>query len=487
MEISEHLDLHSIEALLNSDEPLQLSEAAKNKIVKCFEFLHKTIDESDEAFYGINTGFGSLCNTRISKHDLKDLQRNLLLSHACGMGDVVPNNVVSAMLLLKVMSLAKGHSGVKLSTVEKLLELFNSRFLPKVYQLGSLGASGDLSPLAHLALPLIGEGELFVHGAFVPSKEVIKDPIELEAKESLALINGTQFMLSYGVSISLAMQKLLDQADLIGALSLDTFDGRPEPFEALSHDIRPHLGQKQTAQNIRDAINGSTIQERAKEHVQDPYSFRCMPQVHGASRDVLTNAISVFTTEMNAVTDNPNIFPDNGRILSAGNFHGQPLAMQLDFLTIALSELGSISERRTFQLLTGSRGLPHFLTQNPGLHSGLMIAQYTAASIASKNKQLCTPSSADSIVSSNGQEDHVSMGANAATKCYEVLSNTRRILAIELLCASQALDLRRPWKSSAKLEHLHEEFRKVVPFVKDDTLWSDHLLTAEKFLEVHTA
>lgn len=487
MEISEHQDLNSLEALLNSDEALKLSEAAKSKIKKCSEFLHKTIDESDDAFYGINTGFGSLCNTSISKDDLKDLQRNLLLSHACGMGDIVPNNVVAAMLLLKVMSLSKGHSGVQLSTVEKLLDLYNSRVLPKVYQLGSLGASGDLAPLAHLALPLIGEGEVHVHGAFVPSREVIKEPIELQAKESLALINGTQFMLSYGVSISLAMRKLLDQADLIGALSLEAFDGRHEPFEALSHDIRPHQGQKQTAHNIREAISGSAIQEHAKQHVQDPYSFRCMPQVHGASRDVLTNAISVFTTEMNAVTDNPNIFPDEGRILSAGNFHGQPLAMQLDFLAIALSELGSISERRTFQLMTGSRGLPHFLTKNAGLHSGLMIAQYTAASIASKNKQLCTPASADSIVSSNGQEDHVSMGANAATKCYEVLSNTRRILAIELLCAAQALDLRRPWTSSEKLEHLHSEFRKVVPFVKDDTLWSDHLLTAEKFLEVHRA
>lgn len=482
MEISEHMDLDSLETLLNSNEPLSLSETSKGKIKKCYEYLHRKIDDSDEAFYGINTGFGSLCNTSISKSDLQNLQRNLLLSHACGMGNTVPNEIVSTMLLLKVLSLSKGHSGVQLATVNKLLDLYNHKIYPKVYELGSLGASGDLAPLAHLALPLIGEGDVFVDGQYRGAADVISDPIELQAKESLALINGTQFMLSYGVTISLAMRKLLDQADLIGALSLEVFDGRNEPFDRLSHDIRPHPGQQRTAQNIREAIEGSGIQQRTKEHVQDPYSFRCMPQVHGASRDVLSNAIRVFTTEMNAVTDNPNIFPDEDRILSAGNFHGQTLAMQLDFLGIAMSELGSISERRTFQLMTGSRGLPHFLTKNAGLHSGLMIAQYTAASITSKNKQLCTPASADSIVSSNGQEDHVSMGANAATKCFEILINVRRILAIELLSACQALDLRRPWTSSEKLEKLHNEFRAVVPFVQDDTLWSVHMHAAEEFL-----
>jgi len=481
MEIGEHHNLESIASLLRSESPLNLSKSAVGRINKCHEFLKNKIEHSDDPIYGINTGFGSLCNESISKDQLIDLQRNLLLSHACGMGDEVPIEIVRLMLLLKVLSLSKGNSGVSLELVQGLLNMYNNSLYPQVFQLGSLGASGDLAPLAHLALPLIGEGFVYSNGELKPSRELV-EPIELQAKEGLALINGTQFMLAYAVHIALEAQKLGEYADTIGALSLDVFDGRIGPFHNLSHNIRPHRGQKLSAQRIYGLLKDSQIQEQEKSHVQDPYSFRCMPQVHGASFDVISNAQSVFEVEMNSVTDNPNVFPDEDEILSAGNFHGQPLAMQLDFIAIALSELGSISERRIFQLIGGLRGLPSFLSSNPGLNSGMMIPQYTAASIASQNKQLCTPASIDSIVSSNGQEDHVSMGANAATKALKVLENTRRILGIELMVAAQGLDFRRPLQSSEAIETFHKSFRKYVAFEPLDKQWSYAMHAAEEFL-----
>ena len=432
----EKLTFKSIFAILNEDYKLELSEESKQMIVKCRQYLDDKMKSQDEPIYGINTGFGSLCDVQISKEELSTLQSNLVKSHACGIGDEVPQEIVKLMLLLKVQSLSYGHSGVQLVTVERLIEFFNHDIIPVVFQLGSLGASGDLAPLAHLSLPLLGLGEVYYKGEKRNTEEVYKelgwDPITLKSKEGLALLNGTQFMSAYGVFGLIKTFRLSQLADIIAALSLEAFDGRIEPFNDLVHQIRFHKGQIKTAERIRMILEGSELIGRQKAHVQDPYSFRCIPQVHGASKDSINYVAYVFSCEINAVTDNPTIFPDDDLIISGGNFHGQPLALALDNLAIAVSELGNISERRTYQLLSGKRELPAFLVANPGLNSGFMIPQYTAASIVNQNKQLCTPSSIDSIESSQGQEDHVSMGANSATKAYRVIQNLERILAIEL-------------------------------------------------------
>jgi histidine ammonia-lyase len=428
----------------------------------------------DKPIYGINTGFGSLCNVIISDENLSQLQENLVKSHACGTGDEVPQEIVKIMLLLKIQSLSYGNSGVQLQTVERLVDFFNNDILPVIYTQGSLGASGDLAPLAHLSLPLLGEGEVNYEGFRQPARKVLDKmgwkPIVLQSKEGLALLNGTQFMSSYGSYILLKAMKYSYLADVISAISLEGFDGRIEPFNELIHYVRPHKGQIVTAKRMTELLEDSQIIAQEKQHVQDPYSFRCIPQVHGASKDAIDYVKKVFKTEINSVTDNPNIFVGEDVIISGGNFHGQPLALALDFLAIALSELGSISERRTYQLISGLRGLPAFLVDNPGLNSGFMIPQYTAASIASQNKQLATPASIDSIVSSNGQEDHVSMGANAATKCLKVMENLERILAIELMNASQAIEFRRPLKSSDFIEMFLKSYREEVPFVKEDRI-----------------
>lgn len=470
--ITEQLTLADIQSILKENKKLALSTEAANRIQKCRAYLDEKMSKKDAVFYGINTGFGSLCNTQISHDELTQLQENLLLSHACGTGDVVPREVVKLMLLLKVQSLSYGHSGVQLLTVERLIQFFNNDILPVVYQQGSLGASGDLAPLAHLCLPLLGKGEVWknIDGNWkaVSSIDVLNQnqitPIELESKEGLALINGTQFMLAYAVHNVIKAQQLYAYANKIAAVSIDAFDAKLEPFSHQLHDVRAHKGQIETAKQIRELLAGSEIIKQPKVQVQDPYAFRCIPQVHGASFDTITYVASVIETEMNSVTDNPNVFVEDDLILSGGNFHGQPLALVLDFLAIAVAELGSISERRTYQLISGLRNLPAFLTANPGLNSGFMIPQYTAASIVSQSKQLCTPASVDSIVSSNGQEDHVSMGANAATKCYKVVENTQRVLAIELLNAAQALEFRRPLKSSNAVEQLVADYRKVVTY-----------------------
>ncbi|HYG50091.1 MAG TPA: aromatic amino acid ammonia-lyase, partial [Flavobacteriales bacterium] len=364
---------------------------------------------------------------------------------------------------------------------------YNNNIVPVVYQLGSLGASGDLAPLAHLTLPLIGMGEVFYNGdrttAEIAFKNAGLSPIKLDAKEGLALLNGTQFMCAYGVEVVEQFSQVLQLANLIAAVSIEAFDARPEPFNPLVHHVRVHAGQLITAQEINRNLEGSELFNGKKEHVQDPYSFRCIPQVHGASYDALQNAKAIFNTEINSVSDNPTIFPDNDLIISAGNFHGQPLAMALDYLAIAIAELGSISERRIYKLISGTRGLPAFLVKKPGINSGFMIPQYTAAGIVSQNKQLCTPASIDTIDSSNGQEDHVSMGANSATKCYRVLENTKRILAIELMNACQALEFRNPEKSSKTIQHLLAEYRRHVPFVEDDVLMKKLMDDSHKFLE----
>ncbi len=464
---------------LRSDSAIELTSDAISRIRKSRDFLDKKSWDGETPIYGVNTGFGSLCNTVIDSKDLSTLQRNLLLSHACGAGEEVPHEIVRMMLLLKIRGLSYGNSGVQLSTVQRLVDFYNLNITPVVYQQGSLGASGDLAPLAHLSLPLIGEGEVYFNGIKMPSSDALKNcqltSLQLKSKEGLALINGTQFMSAYATWCVAKAVEINDKAALIGAMSLDAFDGRIEPFDDAIHATRPHIGQRKFAGMMRKNFEGSDIISRKKEHVQDPYSFRCMPQVHGASMDVIRFAHETISIEINSVTDNPVIIPDEDKIISGGNFHGQPLALALDFLAIAIAELGSISERRTYKLISGQRGLPLYLSKSPGLNSGFMIPQYTAASIVSQNKQLCTPASVDTIDSSNGQEDHVSMGANAATKCFRVLENVRSIMAIEIFTAAQALDFRRPLKSSTVVEAFHKEVRTLVPFMEQDGLMAEHM------------
>jgi histidine ammonia-lyase len=484
---TEKLDFERIAKILNRNMKLGLSEDVKQRIVRCREYLDNKIAGQDEPIYGVTTGFGSLCDTVISKDDLNKLQENLVKSHACGMGEEVPRIIVKIMLLLKIQSLSYGHSGIQLATVERLVDMFNRNVLPVVYQFGSLGASGDLAPLAHLSLPLLGLGEVYHGERRTKAAEVCEkygwEPIQLQSKEGLALLNGTQFMSAYGVYLCLRVFKLSKLADIISAVSLDAFDGRIEPFHPLIQQIRPHKGQIRTAERIVNLLAGSELISRPKVHVQDPYSFRCIPQVHGASKDSINYVAYVFANEINSVTDNPTIFPDEDLIISAGNFHGQPLAFALDNLSIAVAELGNISERRTYQLVAGKRGLPPFLVANPGLNSGFMIPQYTAASIVSMNKQLAMPASVDSIESSQGQEDHVSMGANAATKAHRSVRNLEMILAIELYNAAQALDFRRPAKTSPYLETILAEYRLCVDFVDEDKMMFEDMQRSVQFLQ----
>ena len=469
---TERLTIERVGEILENNITIALSKDAENRIVRCREYLDSKMESQTEPIYGITTGFGSLCNISISADELGTLQKNLVMSHACGTGDRVPSQIVKLMLLLKVQSLSYGHSGVQLATVERLIEMFNNNILPVVYQQGSLGASGDLAPLAHLCLPLLGLGEVEVEGMPIPTSEVMEqfgwEPISLQSKEGLALLNGTQFMSAYGVWSLLKSIRLSSQADKVAAVSLDAFDGRIEPFCDEVHIVRSHRGQIETARTMRSLLEGSQILNQKKAHVQDPYSFRCIPQVHGATKDTIAYVSTVLENEINSVTDNPTVFPEQDMVVSAGNFHGQPIALAMDFLAIAVAELANISERRTYRLISGSRGLPSFLVAKPGLNSGFMIPQYTAASIVSQNKGLCMPASVDSIPSSQSQEDHVSMGSNAATKLARVVDNTERVLAIELFNAAQALEFRRPLRSSEAVERLVERYRKVVPYIDND-------------------
>ena len=486
---NDQLTFEKIDQILQEGFKLALSEQSKNNIIKCREYLDQKMASHDEPIYGINTGFGALYDKKISREDLGKLQENLVMSHACGTGNEISQELVKIMILLKIQSVSYGHSGVQLTTVERLIDFFNNDILPVVYEYGSLGASGDLSPLAHMCLPMLGMGEVNYQGMKLSGSELLAkmnwEPISLRSKEGLALLNGTQFMSAHGVNLTLKVWKLSKLADVISAISLDAFDGRIEPFHDSVHQIRHHKGQIKTADRMRFLLEGSELINRPKVHVQDPYSFRCIPQVHGASKDSINYVSYVFNNEINAVTDNPTIFPDEDLIISAGNFHGQPLALALDNLCIAMAELGSISERRTYQLLAGKRGLPHFLVASPGLNSGFMIPQYTAASIVSRNKQLSTPASVDTIESSQGQEDHVSMGANAATKAYQVGQNLERILAIELFNAAQALEFQRPAKSSPFIEKFVADYRKKVKFIdKDKTMYDDIALSVEFLQEV---
>jgi len=481
------LSIDDVKRIVFGDYKLTLSEEAIRRIKLCRDYLDKKIAESSEPIYGITTGFGSLCNISVGKDDLTTLQKNLVMSHACGTGEKTPQEIVKIILLLKIQSLAYGFSGVQILTVQRLIEFFNEDILPVIYTQGSLGASGDLAPLAHLSLPLLGLGEVYFQGKIVPTSKIMPlknwQPIELQSKEGLSLLNGTQFMSGYGVYSLIRAERIIEQADTIGALSLDAFDGRIEPFQTEVHVIRPHKGQILTAAKIVSLLADSEIIKQKKQHVQGPYSFRCMPQVHGASKDTFEYVKTVITTEINSATDNPTVLPEKDLIISAGNFHGQPLALAMDFLAIALAELGSISGQRTYQLISGKRELPHFLVKNSGLNSGFMIPQYTAASIVSQSKQLCSPASVDSIESSQGQEDHVSMGANAATKLLKVVENTAQVLAIELLNAVQALEFRRPLMTSKFLENIVEDYRKIVPFVDNDTVMYDLMRKSKEFLD----
>lgn len=483
---AEHLSIERVGEIIYKDYKIELSDDAKQRIERCRNYLDEKIASNPEPVYGVTTGFGSLCNVSVSKDQLTQLQINLIKSHACGTGERVPNDIVKIMLLLKIQSLSYGYSGCKLDTVQRLVDFFNNGVYPIVYRQGSLGASGDLVPLAHLCLPLVGLGEVEYEGSVISGEEMLHrknwTPIELASKEGLALLNGTQNMSSFAVWALLQAYRLSDWADRIASMSLDAYDGRIEPFTEAVHLVRPHKGQLETAARMKEMLEGSELIKTPKTHVQDPYSFRCAPQVHGAVKDTIRYVTSVIDTEINSATDNPTVCPDEDLIISAGNFHGEPIALPIDFLSIAMSELANISERRIYRLVSGTRNLPSFLVANPGLNSGFMITQYTAASCVSLNKSLAMPSSVDSIPSCQDQEDHVSMGANAAIKLYKVILNVERVLAIELFNAAQALDFRKPLKSSPKIMEIYDEYRKTVPFIEDDKLMYPYIQHSIEFL-----
>ena len=484
-----HLTLEDLKRFLSADMKIELAEDARNKIKANRAFLERKIAEPNARYYGINTGFGALCDVEIAPEDLEALQENLVMSHACGMGDEVKPEVVKLMILLKIKGLSLGYSGISMETVQQLIDIYNAGILPIVWEVGSLGASGDLAPLAHLCLPLIGMGTVRYKGKICDSKSVLHElgiaPIKLKAKEGLALLNGTQFMSAWGCYSIIEAERVERLADLTAAVAVDAFDAQIAPFHPMIQKVRNHPGQMECAAQVLEFLKGSEIALQPKNNVQDPYSFRCVPQVHGAVKFAVSQVKEVFEKEINAVTDNPLIFEEEDMIVSGGNFHGEPLALALDYLGIAMSELASISERRTFQLLSGKRGLPKFLVADSGLHSGLMIPQYTAAAIVSMNKQLATPASVDTITSSDGQEDHVSMGANAAVKTYKIVYNIEKVLAIEWMTAMQALDFRKPLKSSPVIERIKTSYRKVVPFLdKDRVLYDDIQNTVDYMREM---
>lgn len=485
----DHLSVSQIKEILDNHATLKLSKESEEAVIKCRKYLDSKVEDIGRPVYGVTTGFGSLCNITIPEEDLSTLQHNLVMSHACGTGDEVRPEIVKIMLLLKIQSLSYGHSGVQLETISRLIDMFNNDILPIVYQQGSLGASGDLAPLAHMCLPLIGLGEVRYKGKVRDSADVWNElgwkPIKLQSKEGLALLNGTQFMSAHAVWSLINSYRLSAWADLIGAMSLEAFDGRIEAFYPQTHRLRPHKGQIDTAERFLKLLDGSELIKMPKKHVQDPYCFRCIPQVHGAVKDNIRYVASVIENEINSATDNPNVFPDEDMIISAGNFHGEPIAIPMDTLAIALSELANISERRIYKLISGQRNLPKFLVATPGLNSGFMIPQYTAASIVSQNKMYCWPASCDSIPSSQGQEDHVSMGSNSGTKLVKVVDNAETVLAIELFNAAQALEFRHPAKSSPVIESTFESYRKSVPFIDNDTYMHPLIMKSVEFLRGH--
>jgi histidine ammonia-lyase len=485
--ISHHdIDLHRVFSIAKSHAKLSLDSSTREKIATNRAYLDAKISASGSLHYGINTGFGSLCNVRISEDELSLLQRNLVLSHACGMGDLVPQEIVRLIFLLKILNLSKGASGVRTQLIDHMIAVYNADIMPKIFNQGSLGASGDLAPLSHLAATLIGEGECYYEDRIIKSSDALHlagiNPISLSAKEGIALLNGTQFSLAYSIYILYHIEVLWKPITTVAAMSSDAFLCDIAPFHRLLHEIRPHSGQLKVAAEMHELLVKSQLRTIEKSSVQDPYSFRCTPQVLGASWGAISHVHDVVQTELNSVTDNPMVFDGDDLILSGGNFHAQPLALGLDYLAIAIAEIASISERRIYQLINGDRGLPAFLTRDAGLNSGYMIAQYTAASIVSQNKQYCTPASVDSIVSSKGQEDHVSMAANGATKCHKVLDNVISVIAIEWNVAAQALDMRRPNKSSPEIEGLYQLLRTKVPTLESDRYLHDDLMATRLLL-----
>ena len=468
----ENIELKSIFKYFEQDFSIELDENAVSQIEKSQNYLINRLKERDEAIYGINTGFGSLCDVRISDNQIEQLQEKLILSHACGTGAEIPQEISRLIQLLKIKNLSFGYSGVRKELVEKLIAHFNAGITPIIYELGSLGASGDLAPLSHMSLPLFGKGEVIHKGEKKAALDAMKtegiEPISLSVKEGLALINGTQFSLAFGIHAAYHCDRIAKLSSLIAGLSIEGYNGMKDPYYHRLHEIRKQEGQARVAKQILNILKGSENLEQEKYNVQDPYSFRCIPQVHGASLDAINYFSTIVERELNSVTDNPNIFADEDRIISGGNFHAQPLALALDFLSIAISEIANISERRIFKLINGDRELPQFLTKFAGLNSGFMIVQYTAASVVNQNKHLANPVSTDSIVSSRGQEDHVSMGANAATKNHKLIDNVYRVLSMELMAAAQAVDFRDPSKLSPITKNLYQDFRKEVEFLGED-------------------
>lgn len=481
------LHYNKIEELLNKHTRLELSELARTKIQECRDYLDRKAENSDEPIYGVTTGFGSLCSTSISPEDLSTLQENLIKSHSCSIGEMIDPVIIKIMLLLKAHALSMGFSGVQIETVQRILDFYNNDIYPVVYDRGSLGASGDLAPLANLFLPLIGEGEVIYKGKRMKGSEILNifgwKPIKLKSKEGLALLNGTQFMSANGIKALIDGWKMVKCFDLFAAISMEAYNCRIDPFLACIQQVRPHKGQAKTAFIIRHILKDSEIINSPDKAVQDPYSFRCIPQVHGAIRDAMNYVTSVIHTEVNSVTDNPTVFPARDLVVSGGNFHGEPLALVFDYMGVALAELGNISERRVAQLILGKRGLPEFLVAHPGLNSGFMIPQYAAASVVSQNKMYAWPASCDSIVSSNGQEDLVSMGANAGTKLHKIINNLKYIAAIELLNAAQGVEFRRPLKSAPFIAEFLKEYRKAVPFVEEDVVMTDYIRITMDWLD----
>ena len=480
------ISFNDIYKIINENLILSIDASVIETINKSRSYLENKILKSNESYYGINTGFGDLHNIKIKENDLAKLQVNLLKSHACGTGDKIDPKLVRLMLLLKIISLSKGYSGIKLQTVERLIFFFNNNINPIVYKYGSLGASGDLAPLSHLSLPLIGLGEVEYNGKTYSSEEILKkfklESLTLGSKEGLALINGTQFMLASLINSTIESINIFEYSNLISSVSIDAYKCNLSPFSPLLSIVRPHNGQAYVAKSVLEVIKGGDINKIKKDNVQDPYSFRCIPQVHGATFDTLSYVLEIINKELNSVTDNPLIFINEDEIISGGNFHGQPLAYAIDFLKISMSELGSISERRVFNLLSGKRDLPPFLVENPGLNSGLMILQYTSASLVSANKQLATPSSIDSITSSNGQEDHVSMGANGANQLREIINNLYDIFAIEIITAVQAKEFNNH-KSSILICEFIDEIRKIHPKISHDRIFHNDISRISKFIK----
>jgi histidine ammonia-lyase len=479
------LSLNKVEEFIDGNQKIALTKTAESKICKARKLIDEWV-ENDKIIYGVTTGFGEFANVKISKDKIEELQKNLIISHSAGVGELLPPFIVKTMMLLRVNALAKGHSGIRLETLELLIELINNNIIPAIPSQGSVGSSGDLAPLAHLVLALIGKGKVQVFDEvnsktekftkFVSAKTALQkfnlEPITLKAKEGLALINGTQMMTAFASFICIKANKLAKLADLSGALTHEALRGTDKAYDIRLHNLRPYSGQTRVAKNMLSLIKDSEIRVSHLENddrVQDSYSLRCIPQIHGASKDTIEYVSSIVEVELNSVTDNPLIFPDEKDYLEGGNFHGQPIALVMDFMSIALSELANVSERRTERLVNGQlSNLPRFLTKQGGLNSGYMIAQYTAASLVSENKTLAHPASVDSIPTSANQEDHNSMGSIASRKCYQILKNVQTVISIELLCAAQGIEFLKPLKCGKGTSTAHRKIREVVKPLNHD-------------------